>query len=88
MQTFTVNKPLPTASALAIAYERPIVEAITTAVKGVQQCPPPLSTQHLERSYLLLHSQPTRDSSYALSLVPGQFSENYYNYTPEELRYL
>lgn len=85
MQTFTVNKPLPTASALAITVERPMVEAITMAVKDVQVSPPPLSVKHQERTNQIIHSQATRDSYYALSLVPGQFCKEYYSYRPEEL---
>lgn len=85
MQTFTVSKPLPTASALAITVERPMVEAITMAVKDVQVSPPPLSVKHQERTNQIIHSQATRDSYYALSLVPGQFCKEYYSYRPEEL---
>ncbi|KAI8115406.1 Supporter of activation of yellow protein [Lucilia cuprina] len=81
LQTFTVNKPSPAAAPIAAIPNRPIAEAVARAAKAEKIPQPP--TLMKERVWEPLRP---REAYYPLSLVPGQFCEKYYDYTPQELR--
>ncbi|XP_037820221.1 supporter of activation of yellow protein isoform X2 [Lucilia sericata] len=81
LQTFTVNKPSPAAAPIAAIPNRPIADAVARAAKAEKIPQPP--TLMKERVWEPLRP---REAYYPLSLVPGQFCEKYYDYSPQELR--